>query len=211
MTIILKHKIYLSIGLLWLFTVSGIFGILSQYQDWFLSLTPLNLMVYALIVLWNIEKWNLKTCLALFIPFFLGFVTEALGVNYGLIYGNYTYGGNLGYKVLGVPLMICVNWAVLTIASADIAKRFTKNIWISVIIGAALMTALDVILEVSAPRFDYWEFDGNVVPLQNYVGWFLTGFASHLGYQKLNVLSDKTISWHVFISIVVFFTVFLFV
>lgn len=205
-----KYKTTFSIGTLWLFTISGILGILSQYQDWFLALTPLNLMLYALIILWNMQTLNFKTWLALFIPFMLGFITEALGVNFGLIYGSYAYGENLGFKVFGVPLMICVNWAVLTVVTADIAKHLIKNIWFSAFIGAALMTSLDLIIEVSAPRFDFWEFEGGVVPIQNYVGWLLTAFIAHLGYQKLQVKSNKLISWHVFTSIVVFFAVFLF-
>ena len=36
--------------------------------------------------------------LALLIPFLLGFITEAFGVNYGLIFGDYSYGENLGFK-----------------------------------------------------------------------------------------------------------------
>ncbi len=210
MIVVSKHKNAISIGLLWLFTISGILGILSQHQNWFLSLTPLNLLLTALIVLCNIKNWGLKTLLAFFIPFTLGFVSEALGVNYGLIFGSYTYGNNLGYKVFGVPLLIGTNWAILTFITADVAKHFTKNSWFSALIGAVLMTILDLIIEVSAPRFDFWEFEGKVVPVQNYIAWLIIAFLSHLGYQRLNVLSDKIISWHVFISIVVFFTVFLF-
>lgn len=210
MIVVSKHKNAISIGLLWLFTISGILGILSQHQNWFLSLTPLNLLLTALIVLCNIKNWGLKTLLAFFIPFTLGFVSEALGVNYGLIFGSYTYGNNLGYKVFGVPLLICANWAILTFITADVAKHFTKNSWFSALIGAVLMTILDLIIEVSAPRFDFWEFEGKVVPVQNYIAWLIIAFLSHLGCQKLNVLSDKIISWHVFISIVVFFTLFLF-
>jgi putative membrane protein len=168
MIVVSKHKIAISIGLLWLFTISGILGILSQHQNWFLSLTPLNLLLTALIVLCNIKNWGLKTLLAFFIPFTLGFVSEALGVNYGLIFGSYTYGNNLGYKVFGVPLLICTNWAILTFITADVAKHFTKNSWFSALIGAVLMTILDLIIEVSAPRFDFWEFEGKVVPVQNY-------------------------------------------
>jgi bisanhydrobacterioruberin hydratase len=210
MRVVSQHKIPISIGLLWLFAISGILGILSQQQNWFLSLTPLNLLATASIVLWNIKNWSAKTLLALFIPVTLGFVSEFLGVNYGLIFGSYTYGNNLGYKVFGVPLLICTNWAMLTFITADVARYFTKNIWLSALAGAALMTILDLIIEVSAPRFDFWEFEGKVVPLQNYMGWFIIAFLSHLGCQRLNVLSDRLISWHAFISIVLFFTVFIF-
>ncbi|MDP5082316.1 MAG: carotenoid biosynthesis protein [Winogradskyella sp.] len=201
----------ISIFIIWLFAIAGIIGVLSSAQDWFLSLTPLNLLLSLAMVLWHIEVYNSKVFYGLAIPFFLGFITEALGVNFGLIFGTYTYGENLGYKVFGVPLMICVNWALLTATTADVAKYISKNIVISALIGAALMTGLDFILEVSAPRFDFWEFKDGIVPLQNYVGWFITAFIAHLGYQSFNIKTNKVISWHVLVTIIIFFTVFLFV
>ena len=33
-------------------------------------------------------------------------ISEILGVNYGLIFGDYIYLDNLGYKVFGVPVII---------------------------------------------------------------------------------------------------------
>ena len=203
---------YLSIFLLWLFTISGIIGIqIPEHTDWFLSFTPFNLILTFIIIIANIEKYRLNLVLAFSIPFLFGFLAEALGVNYGLIFGNYAYGENLGYKFLGVPLTICINWAVLTAASADIAKSFSKNLVVKSAIGAALMTGLDVIIEVSAPRFDFWEFESGIVPVQIYLGWFCTAFFAHLLYQKMTVETNRTISWHVFISILIFFTAFLFV
>ncbi|WP_111683691.1 carotenoid biosynthesis protein [Winogradskyella tangerina] len=202
---------YLSIFLIWLFSISGIIGFLTpEYSEWFLSMTPFNLLLTFLIILVNIEKFKIQILIAVAIPFLLGFITEGLGVNYGLIFGSYAYGENLGIKLWGVPLMICVNWALLTMASADVAKLFAKNIVVTSLIGAALMTGLDVVLEVSAPRFDYWEFENGVVPLQNYIGWFATAFVAHLGYQSFKIETNKVISLNVLISIVVFFTVFLF-
>ncbi|WP_299527010.1 carotenoid biosynthesis protein [Winogradskyella sp.] len=206
-----KFVRYLSIFLIWLFSVSGVIGFLSpEYSEWFLSMTPFNLLLTFVILVVNIEKFEKQILIAIAIPFLLGFITEALGVNYGLIFGNYAYGENLGYKVYGVPVMICVNWALLTMATADVSKRFAKHIIATSLIGAALMTGLDFILEVSAPRFDYWEFENGEVPLQNYLGWFVTAFIAHLGYQSFKIKTNKTISFNVLISIVVFFTVFLF-
>lgn len=202
---------YLSIFLIWLFSISGIIGFLTpEYTDWFLSMTPFNLLLTFVIILVNIEKFKIQILIAVAIPFLLGFITEGLGVNYGLIFGSYAYGENLGIKFWGVPLMICVNWALLTMASADVAKLFAKNIVVTSLIGAAIMTGLDVVLEVSAPRFDYWEFENGIVPLQNYLGWFATAFVAHLGYQSFKIETNKVISLNVLISIVVFFTVFLF-
>lgn len=205
-----KVKIKVSIFIIWLFTISGIFGVLSRYEEWFLTLTPLSLLLSFIMILWHLESLSTKAVLAMSIPFFLGFVAEALGVNFGLIFGNYIYGENLGFKVFGVPLMICVNWTLLTMATADISRLLFKNIIITSLVGASLMTGLDFIIEVSAPRFDFWEFKNGFVPLQNYIGWLCTAFIAHLGYQYFKINTSKLISIHVFVSIVVFFTVFLF-
>ena len=207
----LNFKTKASLFIIWLFAISGIIGVSSSAQDWFLSLTPLNLLLTLAMVLWHIKQYNFKVIVALAIPFILGFVAEALGVNFGLIFGTYVYGENLGFKLFGVPLMICINWTLLTVTSADITKYISKNIVISSLIGALLMTGLDVILEVSAPRFDFWEFESGVVPLQNYLGWFVTAFIAHLGYQSFKVETSKVISWHVLVTIILFFTVFLFI
>jgi putative membrane protein len=205
------YKLWLSIFLIWLFTISGIFGISSEDSEWFLSLTPLNLLLTFGIMMINISKINLRVIAAMSIPFLLGFVTEALGVNYGLVYGSYAYGENLGFKLAGVPLLICINWAVLTAITADVAKHFFKNIWVTALLGALLMTGLDVIIEVSAPRFDYWEFENGIVPLQNYLGWLGTAFLAHLAYQKFNIKTNNILSWHIYVSILVFFGAFLFI
>lgn len=202
-------KIRLSIGIIWLFAISGIIGVASSAQDWFLSLTPLNLLLSLLMVLIHIKTYNFKVVVALLIPFLFGFTAEVLGVNYGLIFGNYAYGENLGYKLLGVPLMIGINWTLLTVVTADVSTYISKNLIVSALIGAALMTGLDLVLEVSAPRFDFWEFDQGIVPIQNYVGWFVTAFLAHLAFQSFMVRTNKTISMHVLLSIFIFFAVFL--
>ena len=42
-------------------------------------------------------------------------LAEILVVSYGIIFGNYKYGEILGYKVLGVPLIIGINWCILSL------------------------------------------------------------------------------------------------
>ena len=205
-----KNKLTVSVFLIWLFNISGIVGILSSYSEWFLGLTPLDLLLYLGLLAWNTEKMNIRFLYAFFIPFFIGFITEFLGVNYGLIFGTYSYGENLGIKIGGVPLMICVNWAVLTFITADISRLVSKNLWIRSLIGGLLMMLLDLVIEVSAPRFDFWEFENGVVPIKNYIGWFVISFLAHILFQRFTVLTNKKISIHIFIAMTIFFLTFLF-
>ena len=207
----MSSKTKLSILLLWLFTVSGILGILSPASNWFLALTPLNLFISFVVLVIHVETINKKTLLAFSIPFFLGFGTEALGVNYGLLFGSYAYGANLGYKIVGVPFMICINWIMLTIITADLAKKISNRLYVRAFLGALFMTLLDAIIEVSAPRFDFWEFEGAEVPIQNYIAWICISFVAHLAYQHFEIKTNKRISMHVLASMFVFFTIFLFI
>ena len=159
-------KIKLYIGLVWLSTISGILGIMSSASASFLALTPLYLSLNFLFVLLSSKEKSKQVLRAISIPTLLGFITEVLGVNFDLIYGSYTYGENLGLKILGVPLVICLNWCLLTIVSADVAKLITPNKVSRILIGAFLMTILDLIIEISAPRFDFWVFKDEIVPIQ---------------------------------------------
>ncbi|MEN8883244.1 MAG: carotenoid biosynthesis protein [Flavobacteriaceae bacterium] len=205
----MKNKLVISIFIIWLFNISGIIGILSSYSDWFLELTPLNLLLYLLLITWNLENLSKQYLFAFSIPFFLGFLTEFLGVNYGLLFGNYSYGENLGFKIGGVPLMICINWAVLTIITADLSSMIVKNKIFRALLGGFLMMVLDIIIEISAPRFDFWEFENNSIPLKNYIAWFVIGSLAHYLYHQFKIKTHKKISMHIFVAITVFFFTFL--
>ena len=206
---IAKNKIFISIFIIWLFNISGILGILSSYSSWFLGYTFLNLLIYLVLIIWNLEHFSKQFLIAFSIPFFIGFLTEYLGVNYGLLFGTYSYGDNLGIKFWGVPLMICVNWGLLTIITADLSRVIHKNIIVRSFIGGFLMMILDLIIEVSAPRFDYWEFENNNVPLKNYIAWFIIGTIAHYLYNQIRLKTDTKLSIHLLVAITFFFFSFL--
>lgn len=203
----MKTNIY--IGILWLFTISGILGILSSFSAWFLALTPLNLSVSFLIVISSLTGQPYKVIQAISIPLILGFITEVMGVNFDLIYGSYAYGENLGPKLLGVPFVICINWCLLTMVTADVAKRVVQNKSLRILIGGLLMMFLDVLIEVSAPRFDFWVFKDGIVPLQNYIAWFIVANIAHWWYQSFSIDTNSKISCHIMICMFVFFSIFL--
>ena len=206
---IAKNKIAISILIIWLFNISGILGILSSYSDWFLKLTPLNLLIYLVLIIWNLEHISKKFLIAFSIPFFIGFLTEYLGVNYGLLFGTYSYGENLGIKIWGVPLMICVNWALLTFITADLSRLIHKNIIVRSFLGGLLMMILDLIIEVSAPRFDFWQFENNIIPLKNYIAWFVIGSIAHYLYHQISLKTNTKLSIHILVAVTLFFFTFL--
>jgi len=207
----MSFKVNVYVGLIWLLTISGVLGIISTASSWFLALTPLYLSLNFLFVLLCIKDHTIRFLKAISVPLILGFVSEVLGANFGLFYGSYTYGENLGLKLFGVPLIICLNWCLLTIVSADVAKLINGNKVARIFTGALLMTLLDVIIEVSAPRFEFWEFKEKVVPLSNYSGWFIVSSISNWWYQSIKISTNSKISYHIITCLFVFFSIFLFV
>lgn len=202
-------KIRLYIGLVWLSTISGILGIMSSASASFLALTPFYLSLNFLIVLLSSKDKPKRILLAISIPIFLGFFTEVLGVNFDLIYGSYKYGENLGLKIFGVPLVICLNWCLLTIISADVAKLTIQNKGIRILIGVLLMVLLDLLIEISAPKFDFWVFKNEIVPLQNYFAWFIVSSLAHWWYQSFEIDTNSKVSCHIITCLFVFFLFFL--
>jgi len=159
-----------SIAIIWLFHVCGILGIIYGNSEWFISATPLILSINftLLLINCNSHKWFFHMVI---LGFLTGMITEILGVQRGWIFGDYQYGDALGYKILGVPIAIGINWALLTIITAAIAQQFYENLFMRIVIGVCLMIFLDLLIEPIAPVLDFWAFEGGDAPLQNYIGW----------------------------------------
>jgi len=175
-----------SIFFLWLINISGFFGILSDQKEFFLSSTPyvLTITVFLLVVNNSIEK---KFLMRLLFIFLLGLSVEIIGVNYSFFFGEYKYGDNLGIKIFNVPIVIGFNWVLLIILTGNFADRiFPKSILRKVVFGSAMMILLDLLIEISAPKLDYWEFTINPVPFSNYFWWFIFSILFHLIYQSNN-------------------------
>ena len=111
-----QNKIPVSIFLVWLISISGIIGIYAGGADWFLPKTPLNLSVNLLLLLWLFPARNYHSLFLWLSVFAIGMGVEIVGVKTGVLFGEYFYGNNLGLKILGVPILIGINWAVLTFA-----------------------------------------------------------------------------------------------
>ena len=154
--------------------------------DFFAGFTSANLLLMSIILFLNFKLESKYHILSIFSIFLIGMITESLGVNYGLIFGDYEYGDNLGFKLFGVPYLIGVNWIILTVISGNIASFITKNrsIVLTIIIGALLMLAMDFVMEPIAPKLDMWRFKNLIVPSSNYAGWLFVGLFTQVIYNS---------------------------
>tara|TARA_B100000886_G_scaffold136261_1_gene91986 strand:- start:184 stop:819 length:636 start_codon:yes stop_codon:yes gene_type:complete len=195
-----------SIIIIWLFHLSGLLGLLYIDKNLFASLTPLNLFISTTLLFVNqTNATRIKFFIVLTI-FFVGMIAEILGVQCGLIFGNYEYGNNLGLKLLGVPILIGFNWVVLTVICGSISSKiFKKSKIFSVIFGITLMLLIDITLEPIAPVLDYWEFSGSKAPLQNYIGWGITSLITQTLYQYFYKTKEFIFSVNLFIAQFLFF------
>jgi putative membrane protein len=157
-----------------LFHIVGLIGFfVPALTPMFLRLVPFHLLLMLLVVLYNHYRPDEK-----FWSFFLlivigGIVAEWIGVHKNWIFGDYDYGPTLGIKVLDIPLMIGVNWFILVYATGVLMQRSRlKSMPARVLVGAALLVALDVLIEPVAIKFDYWTWVEKVPPLKNYLCWF---------------------------------------
>ena len=131
---------------------------------------------------------------------------EILGVNYGLIFGDYVYLDNLGFKILGVPVLIGANWIILTFITGSLSSYLIKNNYLAVLFGAILMILLDLIIEPVAPLLGFWIFDLPSVPLQNYIGWFVIGLITQYIFQFNIARKEYSYSINLLLINAVFFT-----
>lgn len=188
----------LAVAVIWLFHVSGIVGILYGDSHWFVSATPINLSLSFGLLLFTSRRQR-RVYIVAICAFIVGLLAEAIGVNFGYIFGDYTYGNALGPKIAGVPWLIGVNWAVLTICCGAIATHMVNSIILRVLLGVGLMLFLDFVIEPIAPILDFWEFSGGVAPLQNYIGWFIVAFPLQLLFQGLKIRLEETFTHHLYL------------
>tara|TARA_B100001093_G_scaffold351645_1_gene336150 strand:+ start:1644 stop:2276 length:633 start_codon:yes stop_codon:yes gene_type:complete len=198
----------ISIFIIWLVHISGFLGILFYDLNFFAGFTSLNLYLMSIILFLNLNLKSKYQTISVLSIFFIGMITEILGVNYGLIFGDYEYGNNLGFKLFGVPFLIGVNWIILTAISANIATFLTKNksIVLTVIIGAFLMLAMDFVMEPVAPKLEMWRFKNLIVPFSNYFGWLIIGLFTQTIYNLLFHEKEMVVSINLYAAFFLFFS-----
>jgi uncharacterized membrane protein len=112
-----------------------------------------------------------------------GFAVEAAGVATGFPFGTYDYSGQLGPKLLGVPLIIPLAWTWMAWPAWLAALRLAKGRLARVLLAGAGLAAWDLFLDPQMVAEGYWRWQSPTpalpgvpgIPVGNYLGWL--GFA----------------------------------
>ncbi|MDB5280506.1 MAG: carotenoid biosynthesis protein [Ferruginibacter sp.] len=175
-----------------LFHTIGLVGILVFNSTFIIQSTPFNLLLSATLLVWTQQEKNKYFYLFAVVTFIAGFAVEVIGVNTGLLFGNYSYGDVLGFKWQQVPVVIGINWLIVVYCCGIAIHTFLNNIihklatetkappialkGISVIAdGATLAVLFDWLIEPVAVKLGYWQWKDDSIPMYNYMCWLAIG------------------------------------
>lgn len=185
----------------------GIVGLsLPEYQDLFLQLTPLQLLSSLFILLFFHRGWNDAFPIFAAAAFWIGFGSEIIGIHTGYLFGDYVYGPTLGPKLWEVPIIIGVNWFILSYTTGVLFRKVPNDIY-AAILSSLAMTAIDYILEPVAVELNMWAWKWEEIPMSNYAGWFGISFIIQLIWRKANFEKENPISDWLLTALIVFFAV----
>ena len=164
----------------------------SKWSDSFVFLTPINLSI--IVILFLLASESPKSIVFYLMPALLGWLIEVLGTNSGFPFGEYTYSGILGPGLFGTPIMIGVLWWVLIRSAYDLMAYVTSSIVIK-----SLLTGLAIDL-------NFWHWKKQIVPIENYLAWFLCS-ALFAGLTDKGSVKNPLSHW-IWIVMILFFGAF---
>lgn len=188
--------------------IVGTIGLLiPATQPYFKLVSPSNLWISLILLLLFHKDFNKSFVVITIIIFLTGFFVEVLGVNTGIIFGKYWYGQTLGTKLFEVPLVIGANWLLLIYCSSvvviNLFEIFTKYLsnnfflnhpFIKAIFASILMVFLDYLIEPVAVSLDFWHWESEKIPVQNFQAWFLVAFILNYLFLKSKFLKSNPLA-----------------
>ena len=201
------RKAYIAIAVVFILHMVGFFGLQSSFRHYFESLTPLNLLIAFALIFYFHQGARDKQLYFFAIAFSLGMIVEIIGVKTGFPFGTYYYTEILSLSFMGVPLMIGVNWFLLSYGILAGLNHFLPkaHYLLKVAIAAFSMTLMDMLIEPFAIRHQLWVWASDEVPLANYISWFLISFVLFLFAFKILPEEKNKVAWAVIIIFLAFF------
>ena len=184
----------------------GVLGLsLPAFREYFLMLTPAQLLLTLGLLLGFHKGWNDAFPIFATVAFWIGFGSELIGIHTGYIFGDYVYGPTLGPMLWEVPIIIGVNWFVLVYITGAVFHKVTSNDYLAAALGATAMLIVDYIMEPVAVALDMWYWKFEVIPAENYLTWFAVAFLIHLIYRKVKFDKENPLAALILISMILFF------
>jgi putative membrane protein len=181
-------KIVFCSALMVLFHLVGLYGFLnSAYEALFIALVPYHLLLMLGLIVYSTNDFSNNIKIFALIIYFAGFFIEVIGVNTGIVFGDYSYGDALGLKLFSTPLLIGVNWLILVYCTGVLLQYFRiKNTLNFSLIGALILVGIDFLIEPVAIRFNYWSWASGLIPVQNYIAWYIFSFLLFFVFQRID-------------------------
>lgn len=177
------------------------------YRTFFVNLSFFHLLLSFLVLLLSRSTYGIKFWGFVGLAFLIGMCAEWIGVHTGLLFGDYNYGPVLGPKVFAVPIIIGINWAMLSIVSAAMLHKLKLNFYLEVFVAALFMVFLDFLMEPVAIKLHFWNWKNNHIPFYNYVCWLLVSLLIQFAYRKWRLNEANNVAIALFFYIIAFFSV----
>ncbi len=179
-----------------LFHLVGLYGFLTPaLEDLFIKLVPFHLLLMLFLMVLTVNDRSADLIKFVAGIYLAGFFIEVIGVNTGQIFGNYTYETALGIKVWATPLLIGVNWLILVYCTGVFLQQFKlKSRFLFSAIGACILLIIDFLIEPVAIKFDYWSWSEGIIPIQNYLSWYIFSFFLFLFFSGLNFRKENRVA-----------------
>ena len=205
----MKSPFHWAIFLAVLVHFSGAIGIAFFSPAFFVPFTPVNLFLMLLLLILHEQPINFRFVQAFLMAVVVGMTTEMIGVNTGMLFGDYSYGEIFGRKLFGVPVLIGINWFCVVYASHVVARKFNENTIKAklpvALLAAAIATAFDWIMEPVAMKLGFWNWSDSTIPLFNYISWFVISFAVSIGFGYLKISANNRFAPYFLLVQAVFF------
>ena len=202
-----KRAVNIGIGILIIFHIIGFAGFALEFsRPLFEQLVPFNLLLSIGLLGYFHSIWNRSFILFCVLIFLAGYGVEVLGINTGLIFGEYAYDHALGPKIWGTPPMIGINWLMLVYVAGVSLQRISLPKWLLAALGATILVCLDFIMEPVAIAFGFWHWMEADIPLQNFVAWWAIAWAMLCYFFYLPVKKENPLAGALLIIQFVFFS-----
>lgn len=179
-----------------IFYAVGIMGLLwPTTHSLFIKLIPTALLLsFAILLLFHGNTFSRKSILVFSSIFILSFIIEAIGVNTGVIFGNYSYGSGLGLKLFKTPIIIGLNWFLLVYTTASVVNLFKLSMAFNILLASVAMVIYDIVMEQMASSLDMWYWLNHLIPTKNYIAWFVLSILFHSMIKLTNVKTENKIA-----------------